>query len=87
MKQILILGAGLVARPAVRYLLEKSGLQVVLADQAVDKAEAIIAGHANGKAVHMDVKDRLCWHNRSRRPTLWSACCHGPCIRSSPASV
>ncbi len=58
MKQILILGAGLVARPAVRYLLEKSGLQVVLADQAVDKAEAIIAGHVNGKAVRMDVKDQ-----------------------------
>jgi saccharopine dehydrogenase-like NADP-dependent oxidoreductase len=57
MKQILILGAGLVARPAVRYLLEKNGLQVVLADQKVDKAEAIIAGHANGKAIRMDVKD------------------------------
>ncbi len=57
MKQILILGAGLVARPAVRYLLEKNGLQVVLADQKVDKAEAIIAGHGNGKAVRMDVKD------------------------------
>ncbi len=57
MKQILILGAGLVARPAVRYLLEKGGCIVVLADQEVDKAEAIIGGHANGKAVHMDVKD------------------------------
>ena len=57
MKQLLILGAGLVARPAVRYLLEKGGLQVVLADQKVDKAEAIIAGHANGIAVRMDVKD------------------------------
>ncbi|MCB2145321.1 MAG: saccharopine dehydrogenase NADP-binding domain-containing protein [Deltaproteobacteria bacterium] len=57
MKQLLILGAGLVARPAVRYLLEKGGLQVVLADQMVDKAEAIIAGHANGRAVRMDAKD------------------------------
>ena len=57
MKQILILGAGLVARPAVRYLLEKGGLKVVLADQAMEKAEAIIGGHANGKAVHMDIKD------------------------------
>ncbi|WP_319409156.1 saccharopine dehydrogenase C-terminal domain-containing protein [uncultured Desulfosarcina sp.] len=57
MKQLLILGAGLVARPAVRYLLEKGGLQVVLADQQVDKAEAIIAGHPNGRAVRMDAKD------------------------------
>ena len=57
MKQLLILGAGLVARPAVRYLLEKGGLQVALADQKIDKAEAIIAGHPNGRAVRMDVKD------------------------------
>lgn len=57
MQQILILGAGLVARPAVSYLLEKGGLQVILADQEVDKAEAIIKGHANGKAVRLDVTD------------------------------
>ncbi|MEE4113072.1 MAG: saccharopine dehydrogenase NADP-binding domain-containing protein, partial [Desulfobacteraceae bacterium] len=57
MKQILILGAGLVARPAVRYLLEKKELTVVLADQKIDKAEAIIAGHANGRAIRMEVKD------------------------------
>jgi saccharopine dehydrogenase-like NADP-dependent oxidoreductase len=57
MKQILILGAGLVARPAARYLLEKGGVQVILADQAVEKAEAIIDGHANGRAVHLDVED------------------------------
>lgn len=57
MKQILILGAGLVARPAVRYLLEKGGLQIVLADQEVGKAQAIVADHANGRAVRMDVND------------------------------
>ena len=57
MKQILILGAGLVARPAVRYLLEQDGIKVVLADQEVNKAEAIIEGHANGRAVRLDVKD------------------------------
>ncbi|BBO67708.1 saccharopine dehydrogenase [Desulfosarcina alkanivorans] len=57
MKQILILGAGLVARPAVRYLLEKGGVRVVLADQAVEKADAIIDGHPNGRAVRLDVAD------------------------------
>ncbi len=57
MKQILILGAGLVAPPTVRYLLGKDNLQVILADQEVDKAAAIIAGHANGRAVHLDVAD------------------------------
>jgi len=57
LKQILILGAGLVARPAVRYLLKKGGLKVVLADQEVGRAEAIIKGHTNGRVVRMDVKD------------------------------
>jgi saccharopine dehydrogenase-like NADP-dependent oxidoreductase len=59
MKQILILGAGLVARPAVRYLLEQDGMRVVLADQEVEKAEAIIAGHDKGSAVRLDVKDEV----------------------------
>ena len=57
MKQILIMGAGLVARPAVRYLLENGGLKVVLADRKISNAEAIIAGHANGKAVNLDVQN------------------------------
>jgi saccharopine dehydrogenase-like NADP-dependent oxidoreductase len=57
-KQILILGAGLVARPAVRYLLEKGGLRVVLADQAVDNAAALIGGNPNGRPVRLDVHDR-----------------------------
>jgi saccharopine dehydrogenase-like NADP-dependent oxidoreductase len=84
MKQILILGAGLVARPAVRYLLEKGGVQVILADQAVEKAEAIIDGHANGRAVHLDVEDANRWAGTSRQPTLWSASCRGPCTRALP---
>jgi saccharopine dehydrogenase-like NADP-dependent oxidoreductase len=57
MKQVLILGAGAVARPAVRYLLKKEGLKVVLADQDPGKAEAIVAGHPNGRAVALDVGD------------------------------
>ncbi len=57
MQQILILGAGLVARPAVRYLLEKGGLRVVLADQALEKAQAALGGHTNGRAISLDVRD------------------------------
>ena len=57
MKKILILGAGLVARPAVRYLLEKGNLQIIVADQEVSKAEAIVGDHTNGRAVRMDVND------------------------------
>ena len=57
MKQILILGAGLVARPAVHYLLQKNNVRVILADQALDKAAAIIGDHANGQTVQLDVAD------------------------------
>jgi saccharopine dehydrogenase-like NADP-dependent oxidoreductase len=54
MKKILILGAGLVAGPAVRYLLEKSDLKVVVADQLKGKAEKLIAGHPRGIAIELD---------------------------------
>lgn len=56
MKRVLVLGAGLVARPLVRYLLEK-GYQVVMASRTASKAEAMIAGHPNGKALALDVQD------------------------------
>ena len=54
MKKILILGAGLVAGPAVRYLLEKSELEVLVADQLQEKAEALVAGHSRGTAIKLD---------------------------------
>ena len=48
MKKVLILGAGLVARPLVRYLLDQPGFQVTVAEQTVSKAEALVAGHPDG---------------------------------------
>lgn len=56
MKKVLILGAGMVAKPIVRYLLDK-GYAVTLADMFLEKAETIIAGHANGKAVKWKVEE------------------------------
>lgn len=55
MKHILVLGAGLVARPLVKYLLEEPNLSVTLADQVKKKAEALIENHPRGTAVAMDV--------------------------------
>jgi saccharopine dehydrogenase (NADP+, L-glutamate forming) len=49
MKRVLVLGAGLVSMPLVRYLLEK-GYRVIVASRTVSKAEALVAGHANGEA-------------------------------------
>jgi saccharopine dehydrogenase-like NADP-dependent oxidoreductase len=56
MKKVLVLGAGLVAKPLVRYLLDK-GYQVVMASRTVSKAEKMIAGHPNGKAFALDMQD------------------------------
>jgi saccharopine dehydrogenase-like NADP-dependent oxidoreductase len=55
MKRVLVLGSGLVARPLVRYLLDR-GYQVVVGTLLLERAEEMIAGHPNGKAFLLDVQ-------------------------------
>jgi saccharopine dehydrogenase-like NADP-dependent oxidoreductase len=57
MKKVLVLGAGLVSKPLVVYLLEK-GFQVNVASRTVSKAEALIEGFENGKAESLNVNDQ-----------------------------
>ncbi len=57
MQNILVLGAGFVARPLIRYLLEKTEFRLTVADIRVQQAEKLIAGHPRGKAVKLDVND------------------------------
>ncbi|RCK79286.1 MAG: Saccharopine dehydrogenase [NADP, L-glutamate-forming] [Candidatus Ozemobacter sibiricus] len=56
--RLLVLGAGLVARPLVRYLLETTPHRLTCADREPDKARALIAGHPRGTALAIDVEDR-----------------------------
>ena len=56
MKKVLILGAGLVARPLVRYLLDQPGFQVEVASRTVSKAEKLIEGHPRGIAKELNLK-------------------------------
>jgi saccharopine dehydrogenase (NADP+, L-glutamate forming) len=56
MKKILVLGAGLVSRPGVNYLLEQKSLSVTVASRTVSKAEKLVKGHDNGRAVAVDVE-------------------------------
>jgi len=56
MKKVLVLGAGLVARPLVRYLLDK-GYAVTVTDIVLEKAEAIIDQHPQGRALALDLAD------------------------------
>ncbi len=53
MKKALILGAGLVAKPMIDYLLETKNIEVVVASRTVSKAEKLVRGHENGKAVSL----------------------------------
>lgn len=57
MKKILVLGAGSVAGPAVRYLLAQPAIEIDVADQASEKARALVGGHPRGRAMGMDVND------------------------------
>jgi saccharopine dehydrogenase (NADP+, L-glutamate forming) len=55
-KKVLVLGAGLVSRPLVRYLMD-SGLGVTVASRTVSKAEKLVEGHKLGKALSLNVDD------------------------------
>jgi len=57
MKKVLILGAGLVTRPHVEYLLNVPDFHVTVASRTVSKAQALIGDRANGTAVSLDVSD------------------------------
>lgn len=55
-KRSLVLGAGLVARPLVNYLLDH-GIGVTVASRTVSKAERLVAGREGGEAIALNVAD------------------------------
>ena len=57
MKNALVLGAGLVSRPLIRYLLDRPDIHARVASRTVSKARKLIDGHPNGEAVELDVAD------------------------------
>lgn len=56
MNKVLVLGAGMVSRPLVVYLLNQPHCKVVVASRTVSKAEKLIDGHLVGKALEFDIK-------------------------------
>lgn len=60
MKKVLILGAGLVARPLVRYLLDQPDFEVEVASRTVSKAVKLINNHPRGIAKSLNLKDENC---------------------------
>jgi saccharopine dehydrogenase (NADP+, L-glutamate forming) len=59
MKRILVLGAGLVSRPMVRYLLDVPDFEVTVATRTVSKAQELVAAHPRGKAIPLLVDDEV----------------------------
>ncbi len=55
MKHVLVLGAGLVTRPLVAYLLDQSDFHVTVASRTLSKAEALVGDHPRGQAVSFDI--------------------------------
>lgn len=57
MNKVLVLGAGMVSRPLVRYLLDLPGVTVTMASRTVEKAETIIDNHSDGTPVALNVQN------------------------------
>jgi saccharopine dehydrogenase-like NADP-dependent oxidoreductase len=57
MKKVLILGAGLVANPMVRYLLSKN-FKVSVASNTPDRAEAMVGNHPSGRTIFWEADDK-----------------------------
>ncbi|MCK5112504.1 MAG: saccharopine dehydrogenase NADP-binding domain-containing protein, partial [Thermoplasmatales archaeon] len=63
MKKILVLGAGMVSRPLVRYLLDQPNYHVKMASRTVSKAEKIIDFHERGEALTLNASDDVALEN------------------------
>ncbi|MBU8871621.1 MAG: saccharopine dehydrogenase NADP-binding domain-containing protein [Gemmatimonadales bacterium] len=57
MKKILILGAGMVAGPLIRYLL-KRGYQLTVTSLVVEDAVKLLGGDPHGQAMNLDLADQ-----------------------------
>jgi saccharopine dehydrogenase (NADP+, L-glutamate forming) len=58
MKKALVLGAGLVAGPLVKYLLERTEFGVTVAGVGAGRATKLVGGHPRGAAEVLDISDK-----------------------------
>ncbi|MEA1886307.1 MAG: saccharopine dehydrogenase C-terminal domain-containing protein [Bacteroidota bacterium] len=56
MKKVLVLGAGMVAKPLIHYLLD-NGCMVKIACNTCDRAQKILGNHPNGEIVYWDASN------------------------------
>jgi saccharopine dehydrogenase-like NADP-dependent oxidoreductase len=70
MKKVLVFGAGLVAGPLVRYLLDRPGYAVVVADVEIGRAKKLVSGHPRGEAKALSIEDRVAMTAEIKRADL-----------------
>jgi len=63
MKKVLVLGAGLVAKPLVQYLLDQPDFHVKVASRTVSKAKKLVGDHPKGVAQPLNVNDTATLRN------------------------
>ena len=56
-RQVLVLGAGLISPPLLRYFLDETPHQLVVAADEVSRAERIVGDHPRGRVVRLDVSE------------------------------
>jgi len=59
MKNVLVLGAGMISKPMITYLLDQPDIFVTMASRTVSKAQIIIGNNSHGKAFELDVNNDL----------------------------
>ena len=59
MKHVVIMGAGMVARPAIAYLRERRNVMVTATDVDGVRAKALVAGSPRGTALALDASDSV----------------------------
>ncbi len=57
MKNVLIFGAGRIAGPCVRHLLQEPDLNLVVVDRILENAQNALAGHPRGEAQALDLQE------------------------------
>lgn len=60
MSQVLVLGAGMVAKPLVHYLLERN-YHVTVGDLNLEQAQKLVEGHAKGQAIMVNASEPDTW--------------------------
>ena len=57
MKKVTVIGAGMMAGPLVRYLLDHCGYHVTVVDRVPERAQKIVNNHPNGHAVGIGIQN------------------------------